>query len=489
MTETAPATGERTRSFNLRVFGCQMNFYDGELMRASLQGRGYVETDKPDEADVVLFHTCSVREGAEERVHGLLGELKRAKRERPDLVIGVIGCMADREGRELFDREPHVDIVCGSRHFPHLDSFIDRVVAGEERVCELGDAASAVDAPVRDLAGRPAHWSAHVAVMRGCDLNCTYCIVPSVRGRVESRPIGQIVDEVKRLVEQGVTEVHLLGQTVDSYGRDLPREGRPSLARLLDELAPLDDLLRVRMITLHPSYVDAELAAAMARSPQFMRFLPIPLQAGSDRVLRAMKRGYNTSLYRKRIDILREHMDDLELVSDWIVGFPGETDEDYLESERMMREIGFLQSYVFQYSPRPGTAAYEIDDNVPAEVKRERNNRLLALQREIAYSKSPHEVGKTTRMMLEQGAKHHPGHWTGRTHTGHPVVVADAEGFDAGMELPIRLLKHDGRSLIAEAAGPLRKGRPLTRVAPPEASPLAAAHTPDRSSPEPGFSV
>lgn len=480
MSTTVPQTRSDARSFHLRVFGCQMNFYDGELMRASLLGRGYTEAATANQADVVLFHTCSVREGAEERVHGLLGELRRAKRERPDLVIGVIGCMADREGRELFDREPHVDIVCGSRHFPQLDNFIDRVLGGEERVCELGDAHSAVDAPVRDLSGRPAHWSAHVAVMRGCDLNCTYCIVPSVRGRVESRPLVEIVDEVKRLVDQGVTEVHLLGQTVDSYGRDLPASERPSLARLLDELAPIDDLLRLRMITLHPSYVDAELADAMARSPQFMRFLPIPLQAGSDRVLKAMKRGYNTALYRKRVDLLRDRMPDLELISDWIVGFPGETDDDYLESERMLREIGFLQSYVFQYSPRPGTRAYEVEDSVPTTVKKERNNRLLALQREVAYAKSPQVVGQRTTTMLEQGAKHHPGHWSGRTFTGHPVVVPDQAGYDAGMQLELELVEHDGRSLIGRALAEPRRGQPLTRIAaaapaPPESGSAPSA--------------
>lgn len=488
MSNPIPQDRSDARSFHLRVFGCQMNFYDGELMRASLMGRGYTEAASPDQADVVLFHTCSVREGAEERVHGLLGELRRAKRERPDLVIGVIGCMADREGRELFDREPHVDIVCGSRHFPQLDSFIDRVLGGEERVCELGDAHSAVDAPVRDLSGRPAHWSAHVAVMRGCDLNCTYCIVPSVRGRVESRPLVEIVDEVKRLVDQGVTEVHLLGQTVDSYGRDLPSSERPSLARLLDELAPIEDLLRLRMITLHPSYVDTELADAMARSPQFMRFLPIPLQAGSDRVLKAMKRGYNTSLYRKRVDLLRERMPDLELISDWIVGFPGETDEDYLESERMLREIGFLQSYVFQYSPRPGTRAYEVEDDVPTAVKKERNNRLLALQREVAYAKSPGLVGQTTTTMLEQGAKHHEGHWSGRTFTGHPVVVPDQPGYDAGMQLSIELVEHDGRSLIGKALAAPRQGQPLTRVAPPAPVAAVPSTAPEGAAPS-GFTV
>jgi len=486
MSQPATATASAARSFHLRVFGCQMNFYDGELMRASLFRRGYVEADSHENADVVLFHTCSVREGAEERVHGLLGELKQHKRKKPDMVVGVLGCMADREGQELFEREQHVDIVCGSRHFPQLDSFIDRVVGGEERVCELGDADEAVDAPVRDLSGRPVHWSAHVAVMRGCDLNCTYCVVPHVRGRVESRSIAEIVDEVKRLVDQGVTEVHLLGQTVDSYGRDLPREGRPSLARLLDELAPIDDLLRLRMITLHPSYVDAELAAAMARSPQFMRFLPIPLQAGSDRVLRNMKRGYTTALYRKRVELLRNAMPDLELISDWIVGFPGETEEDFVQSEAMMREIGFLQSYIFQYSPRPGTFAYDINDDVTEFEKKERNHRLLALQRELAHASSPGQVGLKTKMMLEQGAKRHAGHWSGRTHQGHPVVVPDAAGYDGGQLVDIQLEAHDGRTLIGRALAEPKRGQALLLPKPPESQ---ATPPIDLQTSTPGFTV
>jgi tRNA-2-methylthio-N6-dimethylallyladenosine synthase len=449
LAQTSSLARTDTRSFHLRVFGCQMNFYDGELIKASLFRRGYTEADQPETADVVLFHTCSVREGAEERVHGLLGELRRLKRERPNLVVGVIGCMADREGRAMFEREPHVDIVCGSRHFPQLDSFIDRVLGGEERVCEIGLASEAVDQPVRDLSGRPQNWSAHVAVMRGCDLNCTYCIVPSVRGRVESRPISEIVHEVRQLVDLGVTEVHLLGQTVDSYGRDLDRDDRPTLARLLDELAPVDGLLRLRLITLHPSYVDLELASAMARSPQFMRFLPVPLQAGSDAVLKRMKRGYSTALYRKRMELLLDAMPDLELISDWIVGFPGETDQDFEESTRLMQEIGFLQSYVFQYSPRPGTFAYDLVDDVPAEVKKARNVTLLDLQRQIARRRSPKMVGSESCMMLEQPSKHHPGSWSGRTHNGHPVVISDRPGYQAGALVKVSLEGHDGRVLLA----------------------------------------
>ena len=291
MPQTERPVTKNTRSFNLRVFGCQMNVYDGELISASFLKRGWQASNDSTSADVVLFHTCSVREQAEERVHGLLGELRRRKKADPDVVIGVIGCMADREGQELFEREPHVDIVCGSRHFPQLPDMVERVMGGEERICELGESPNPVDEPERNLTGFHGGYQAHVAVMRGCDLNCTYCIVPSVRGRVESRPAAEIVAEVARLVEHGVTEVHLLGQTIDSYGRDLPRDGRPDLALLLDELERIDRLKRIRLVTLHPSYVDQRLAAAMARSSKFMRLLPVPMQSGSDRVLKKMKRA------------------------------------------------------------------------------------------------------------------------------------------------------------------------------------------------------
>ncbi|MBC8330229.1 MAG: MiaB/RimO family radical SAM methylthiotransferase [Planctomycetes bacterium] len=453
MSPGEPSSGRRsdTRSFHLRVFGCQMNFYDGELIRGAFQRRGWAEADDPESADLVLFHTCSVREHAEERVHSLLGELKRVKRQRPELVVGVVGCMAEREGLELFEREPHVDIVCGSRHFPGLPDQVERVLGGEERVLELGDAAQAVDAPVRDLIGRPAGHMAQVAVMRGCDLHCSFCIVPSVRGRVESRPVAQVVDECRRLVDAGVTDITLLGQTIDAYGADLgPKGDRPKLGRLLDALAELDALERVRLITLHPSYCDQELADAMARSPQFLRLLPIPLQSGSDRILRAMKRGYTTELYRRRVDLLRERMPDLELVSDWIVGFPGESDEDFAASEAAMREFGFLQSFVFQYSPRPGTAAFDLADEVPPELKGARNRRLLELQHQIARERTPRLVGTDSVMMLERPFERDPGLWMGRVRNGHYALLPHRPGYEAGRAVSVRLGGWNGRELLAE---------------------------------------
>lgn len=443
------------RSFHLRVYGCQMNFYDGELIRAAFLRRGWTEAASPEEAQAVLFHTCSVRENAEERVHGLLGDLKRRKRSEPGVVVGVIGCMADRAGTELFEREPHVDIVCGSRHFPRLPDFVERVLGGEERVLALGAAEDRVDEEVRDLRGREQSHSAHVAVMRGCDLNCTYCVVPRVRGRAESRPLHQIVDEVRRLVEDGVTEVQLLGQTVDAYGRDLPGGERANLARLIEAVTEVDGLERIRLITLHPSYVTQDLAAALAASPKFLRLLPIPMQSGSDRILRAMKRGYNAEMYRRRIGLLRWEMPDLELVSDWIVGFPGETDEDFAATEAGMREHGFLQSFVFQYSPRPGTAAFaNLQDDVPPDVKARRNHRLLELQREIARGRTPRLVGSRTNVLLEQFSEHHHELWFGRTATGHGALLAHRAGFRPGLLREVELQSWNGRELIAAELNP-----------------------------------
>ncbi|MCP4093172.1 MAG: tRNA (N6-isopentenyl adenosine(37)-C2)-methylthiotransferase MiaB [Planctomycetes bacterium] len=457
MSESETLVTKNTRSFNLRVFGCQMNVYDGELISASFMKRGWEPSSDPATADVVLFHTCSVREQAEERVHGLLGELRRRKKANHNVVIGVIGCMADREGRELFDREPHVDIVCGSRHFPELPDMVERVLGGEERICELGESPNPVDEPERNLAGFPGGYQAHVAVMRGCDLNCTYCIVPSVRGRVESRPAAEIVQEVARLVEHGVTEVHLLGQTIDSYGRDLPKEDRPDLALLLDELESIERLKRIRLVTLHPSYVDQRLADAMARSSKFMRLLPVPMQSGSDEVLKNMKRGYNSALYRQRIGLLRDAMPDLELVSDWIVGFPGESDQDFDDTLEALEEHGFLQSYVFQYSPRPGTVAFEIEDDVPKKVKANRNHRMLDLQRQIARQRTPQLVGQVDSIMLESRPERSPGKWLGRTRNGHYALIDEQADLAAGREIPVNLVAYNGRELVAELRGDLEE--------------------------------
>jgi tRNA-2-methylthio-N6-dimethylallyladenosine synthase len=272
----------------------------------------------------------------------------------------------------------------------------------------------------------------YLAVMRGCDLNCTYCIVPKTRGRVQSRPIADLVAEARWMVSQGARVVTLLGQTVNSYGEDLPvpsgseprlrgRQGRPSLADLLYELEGIEGLLRIRLITLHPAYVTRALAEAIRDNPKVERFLPLPAQAGSDPVLRAMKRGYTTDLYRQRVALLREVVPDIELGSDWIVGFPGESDRDFERSVEFLREIGFAQNYVFKYDPRPETSAFEVTDDVPLEVKKERNQALLAAAHRSQLQRHQQHLGQRLSVCAESPSERHQGWFQGRTRHGLPI--------------------------------------------------------------------
>jgi tRNA-2-methylthio-N6-dimethylallyladenosine synthase len=431
-----PATAP---SVHVVTFGCQMNKYDSNLVEGRFRTAGYRVSGALDDADVVLFNTCSVREHAEERVYSWLGELKRAKLERPELVIGVMGCLAQRAEDDVFRRAGHVDIVCGTKRFPDLPLMVDEVRArradpdarpSEQRLLEVG-----TDGEVRiERAGEAYGGGLHgyLAVMRGCDLNCTYCIVPTTRGRVASRPIAALVDEARGMVDHGAKVITLLGQTVNSYGEDLPapgpgeplgtgRKGRPSLADAIRALNELDGLERIRLITLHPSYVTEALADAIADCEKAERFLPLPAQSGSDRVLRAMKRGYTTDLYRRRLDLLRARVPDIELGSDWIVGFPGETDEDFAASEAFLAEVGFAQSYVFKYDERPTTAAASLADDVPTDVKKARNRALLAAAERAGLARMERHLGATREVLVESESERHPGLLQARTLHGLPV--------------------------------------------------------------------
>ncbi|MBM3976972.1 MAG: tRNA (N6-isopentenyl adenosine(37)-C2)-methylthiotransferase MiaB [Planctomycetes bacterium] len=436
-TKASPAAAAAGPAVHVVTFGCQMNKYDSLLVEGRFVGDGYRLVASMEEADVVLFNTCAVREHAEERVYSWLGELKRRKREHPDLVVGVLGCMAQRAEEEIFERAGHVDLVVGTRRFHQLPELVDelraRRAAGgarpgrpERLLATEMDGVVAVDR-AREVYTGGLHG--YLAVMRGCDLNCTYCIVPRTRGRVASRPIAELVAEARWMVEQGVRVITLLGQTLNSYGEDFDppmsgaargagRDGRPALADLLRALEPLAGLERIRMITLHPSYVTRELARAIADCAKVERFLPLPLQSGSDHVLRRMKRGYNLELYRRRIAILREEVPDIELSSDWIVGFPGETDADFEQSERALAEFGFAQSFVFRYSPRPGTAAADLSDDVPEAIKAERNTRLLAAAEQAGRRRMERQIGSTKDVLAEEPSERRAGSLRGRTREG-----------------------------------------------------------------------
>lgn len=426
------------------TFGCQMNKYDSTLAEGRFLARGYGTTASMAEADVVLFNTCSVREHAEERTYSWLGEIKRAKESRPELVIGVMGCMAQRVEEEVFRRAGHVDLVVGTREFQRLPELVDEVRerrANPERFGAAERRILATDGEVEvevDRSGETYAGGRHafLAVMRGCDLSCTYCIVPATRGRVRSRPIASLVREARWLVEQGVQVITLLGQTVNSYGEDFPapaagepsylgRQGRPSLADLLRELQGLEGLVRIRLITLHPAYLTRALAEAVRDCDKVDRFLPLPAQAGSDDVLRAMKRGYTLELYRERVAMLREVVPEIELGSDWIVGFPGEGEADFAGSEAFLEEMGFVVNYVFKYDPRPTTRAAErMADEISTEVKKERNRRLLELSARVALRRTSSYVGRDVDVFLEQVSERSVGTLLGRTTAGLPLSVS-----------------------------------------------------------------
>lgn len=402
------------------TFGCQMNKYDSSLVEGRFMRSGYTTTSEAQEADVILFNTCSVRDHAEERTWSWIGELKKLKESKPDLVIGVMGCMAQRVEQEVFKRAGHVDLVAGTRQFQNLPGMVEELLerrrkpGGMSRGMRLLATETERDVLV-DREGTKYTGGSHafLAVMRGCDLNCTYCIVPTTRGRVRSRSIDDLEREARWLVDQGVQVLTLLGQTVNSYGEDFAkpingeargtgRQGRFSLADLLRRLQDIDGLRRIRLITLHPSYLTLALGEALRDCDKVDRFLPLPAQAGSDPLLKRMKRGYTLDLYRKRVDGLRALVPDVELGSDWIVGFCGETEEEFQGSIDFLEEQQFLVNYIFKYDQRPGTrAAGERPDDVPNELKKERNQRLLAVAETVQRARFARYRGQTVEALVE----------------------------------------------------------------------------------------
>ncbi len=456
----------RTPRYFLQSYGCQMNKLDSELVESRLVASGYERAGSEQDADVVLLNTCSVRQHAEDRVWSRLGVLRQEKRQRPELVVGVLGCMAQEHRRYLQARMPHVDLVVGPSAFGDIDQQVERArseaaarrVAHEEavqkdpRATPGGAGIVTVDHGVsgdtihRDVRVRPHRSQAYVSVMRGCNMPCAYCIVPTTRGAEISRPIAQIVEEAQRLCDDGVTEITLLGQTVNAYGRDLGRD--VTLARLLRALHEIPSLRRLAFITSHPNFLNRELVDALAGLDKVSRFLHLPAQSGSNRVLKAMRRGYTFERYVARIELLREAAPDYELHSDWIVGFPGETEEDFAKTIELMEAVRFAQSYVFKYSPRPGTLAAEQGvDDVPDDVKAERNRILLEVQERHTAEKNQALVGQVEEVLVE-GPSKVEGRYSGRTRQHRIVHFAADDPALIGRYVPVRIDEALGHSLV-----------------------------------------
>ncbi len=419
-----PTAVPRARRVYVEVFGCQMNKLDAELLFAVLTDEGYRLTDRIEDAGVVLFNTCAVREQAENKAFSKVGALARQKKRDPDLVVGVLGCGAQNHREAIFRRYPHVGIVCGPGEFLRLPEFIDAAREGEQV------AALRLDTPVRferrtNLGPNPHH--AYVSVMRGCDMVCTYCIVPKTRGPEVSRPIRDIVDEARALADSGVREITLLGQTVNSYGKRLGRGREIGLQHVLRELDRIPGLVRIRFITSHPRFMNPDLIAAMGDLEKVCEYLHLPVQSGSDAVLRRMQRSYSMKHYLHAIDACRERIPDLGLATDFIVGFCGETDEEFDASVRLMEDLRFQGSFVFRYSERSGTVAADLPDDVPDAVKRERNQVLLELQKRISLEENRKAIGSTVEVLVDSVSKQDKGRWSGRNRR-HQIVVFPRRG-------------------------------------------------------------
>jgi tRNA-2-methylthio-N6-dimethylallyladenosine synthase len=418
------------KKVHIKSYGCQMNVYDGQRMADVLGEQGYVETATPDDADLILLNTCHIRERAAHKVYTELGKLRDLKRARKaegrETTLVVAGCVAQAEGSEIQRRQPAVDLVVGPQTYHRLPELLaqakrDRVVDTE---LPPDDKFGHLPAP-KPAAIVARGISAFVTVQEGCDKFCAFCVVPYTRGAEFSRPVAQVLAEVERLAEAGVQDVSLLGQNVNAYHGEGPDGGIWSLARLMARIAEVPGIARIRYTTSHPRDMDDELIAAHRDLPQAMPFLHLPVQAGSDRILAAMNRKHTGDEYRRLIERIRRARPDIALSSDFIVGFPGESDADFEETLRLITDVRFASAYSFKYSPRPGTPAAELSDQVVPAVMDERLQRLQALVEQHRQEFNHAMVGRTVEVLLERTGRH-PGQLAGKSPYMQAVQIESA---------------------------------------------------------------
>ena len=412
--------------YKILVYGCQMNIADAERMEGQLQAAGYARTEETANADIILINTCCVRETAEDKVYGKIGEVKKIKEKNPKLIFGIAGCMAQKEGDNLMRRAPHIDFVLGTGKVQELTRIIAEIRAEHSPVVDvaLSDSEIAEDLPV----ARGGKFSAWVPIMYGCNNYCTYCIVPYVRGRERSRAPEEVVAEVRRAVSEGYREVTLLGQNVNSYGKDHKEADFADLLRMVDEV---EGIRRVRFMTSHPKDISDKLIDTIKSGAHICEHIHLPVQYGSSRLLKAMNRGYTVEKYRERALRVREALPEASLTTDLIVGFPGETEEDFAQMLAFLREMRYDSAYTFLYSKRSGTPAATMANQVADDVKHARLNRLMEEQNAISRAINERLMGAELEIMVEGASKNDPRVWSGRTRTNKIVLFphgAEREG-------------------------------------------------------------
>ncbi|KAI4469303.1 cdk5 regulatory subunit-associated protein 1 [Holotrichia oblita] len=446
-----PATGSGKKLY-METYGCQMNVGDTEIVVSLMQGEGYVHTDNIAEADVILVNTCSVRDNAEQRVWGRLSEFKKYKDSRKGVVVGVIGCMAERLKEELMERERIVDIVAGPDSYRDLPRLVRSAADGARSVnVHLSrEETYAEISPVRmDRNG----VSAFISIMRGCDNMCSYCIVPFTRGRERSRDPQTIVSEARGLFTEGYREVTLLGQNVNSYAWKTPEGGTIDFPTLLKLVASVNPLLRVRFATSHPKDLSDKVLEIMSCMPNICRCIHLPAQSGSNRMLRLMNRKYTREWYMERVAAIRRLIPDCAVTTDLMTGFCGETEDDHLDTLSLMRSVGYDFAYMFKYSERPGTKAAEsMPDDVPDGVKTARLTEIINLQNELSLAGNRRDVGKRFEVLAEGVSKKRADQMFGRT-SQNKVVIFDGAGHREGEYLCVEITDCTSATLIGKVMG------------------------------------
>lgn len=429
MLATQDTTIPKLGTYYLQTYGCQMNQYDSELLAWMLEGMGLAASDEAETADVCVFNTCCIRDNADQKVYGRMGDFKRFKQARAHQVLAVVGCLAQKDGEQFLERFPQVDLVLGTHNVRDLPEMVLKVQSGAgrfARVEKVGD--------TFDLLARPTRrFSAMVTISMGCDQWCTFCIVPYVRGRLKSRPVLQVVSEVRRLAREGHREVLLLGQNVNDYGRDL--EPKSDFADLIDGLRDAPGLDRLRFTSPHPAYFTQRVIDSMAANSAVCEQVHLPLQSGDDAVLKRMRRGYTGAEFLDLAARMRQAMPGLGVSTDIIVGFPGETEEQFQNTLAVVRQARFDSAFMFAYSPRPGTPGAMFKEQVPEEERMDRLYRLIELQNSISMELNAGKLGQVAEVLVEGPSKKDANRSTGRTRCGRLVH------FEAGEDLTGRLAR------------------------------------------------
>lgn len=444
-------------SVYIKTYGCQMNERDSEAVAAQLVAKGYTLARSEGVADVILLNTCSVRDMAEQKaLHKMEVLMYESRKRRPDVVLGFLGCMAQRRGQELIDRLPDVDLVVGTQKFHRTADYLDEILSGQrQKVVEVAVEArseGAIREHLLDGNGRKS-VSAFVSIMQGCNQYCTFCIVPYTRGEERSRTIEDIVAECRELVARGVKEITLLGQIVTSYGkREIgSQDGKSAFVQLLEAVHEVEGIERVRFTSPHPKGYGDDLVVAYERLPRLVESAHIPVQSGSDRVLKLMHRGYTRERYLEIIRKLRAVKPNIGITTDFIVGFPGETEADFEESLSLVREAQFDQAYLFKYSERRDTPAAAMPDQVPSDVREERLERLLALVNEVAGRRYEALVGQRVEILVEGPSKKNQERLTGRTRC-NKIVVFEGADRHVGQVMDVKVTRAGSFTLYGDPA-------------------------------------